>query len=164
VELGAGPLDEHGRRRLSKREILSALRHTLTDRAEDGSNMAVTKPLVLAAFERKTNPGDSQAVISRLNAAGNAAAVTLETSEEVAALVRELLDTPLPSGQLDPHAAGPSEVCMRTRIRSQLGHVSGSFRPSAEVLAGRARQMRGAPTASEGLLWGALRGSQPGHS
>ena len=102
VELGAGPLDKHGRRRLSKREVLSALRHTLTDRAEDGSNLAVTKSLTLAAFERTANRGDSQPLISRLNAAGNAVAVTLETSKEVAALVRELLDTPLPSGQPNP--------------------------------------------------------------
>jgi very-short-patch-repair endonuclease len=51
---------------------------------------------------------------------------------------------------------------MRTRSRSQLAHVSGSFRPSAEVLAGRAREMRFAPTSSEALLWQMLRGGQLG--
>jgi very-short-patch-repair endonuclease len=46
-------------------------------------------------------------------------------------------------------------------MRSRL-HVSGSFRPSAQVLAGRAREMRAAPTASEAHLWLALRGGQLG--
>jgi very-short-patch-repair endonuclease len=46
-------------------------------------------------------------------------------------------------------------------MRSRL-HVSGSFRPSAQVLAGRAREMRAAPTASEALLWLAVRGGQLG--
>lgn len=78
LELGAGDLDEHGRRRLSKQEIISALRHTLTVQAEGSDNWPVT---------------------SRLNAAGNAAAVTLATKEDVATLVRELLDAPLPSGK-----------------------------------------------------------------
>ena len=78
LELGAGDLDEQGRRRLSKTEILSALRHTLTVQAEGGDNWPVT---------------------SRLNATGNAAAVTLATSDEVATLVRQLLDAPLPSGK-----------------------------------------------------------------
>jgi hypothetical protein len=78
LELGSGSLDEHGRRRLSKQEILSALRHTLTVQAEGGDNWPVT---------------------SRLNAAGNTATVTLATNEEVATLVRQLLDAPLSSGK-----------------------------------------------------------------
>jgi len=78
LELGAGELDAHGRRRLSKQEIISALRHTLTVQAEGSDNWPVT---------------------SRLNAAGNAAAVTLATKEDVATLARELLDAPLPSGK-----------------------------------------------------------------
>jgi very-short-patch-repair endonuclease len=49
-----------------------------------------------------------------------------------------------------------------SRSRSVLPHVSGSFRPSARVLAGRASVMRGAPTASEALLWQALRAGQLG--
>ena len=81
LELGAGDLDEHGRRRLTKQEILSALRHTLTVQA-DGS--------------------ESRPVTLRLNAAANAAAVTLATKEDVAALARDILDAPLPSGRPNP--------------------------------------------------------------
>lgn len=78
LELGAGDLDEHGRRRLSKQEVLSTLRHTLTVQSDGG---------------------ESRPVILRLNAAANAAAVTLDTNEDVATLVRDLLDAPLPSGR-----------------------------------------------------------------
>lgn len=49
-----------------------------------------------------------------------------------------------------------------SRSRLQLAHVSGSFRPSPQVLAARAREMRAAPTASEAVLWSALRAGQLG--
>ncbi|MGB8852251.1 MAG: DUF1588 domain-containing protein [Pirellulales bacterium] len=64
LELGAGPLDEHGRRRLSKHEILTALQQTLFDTAKP------VAPIAEAAKDQS---------------------VTLGTRDEVADLVRRLL-------------------------------------------------------------------------
>jgi hypothetical protein len=70
IELGAGPLDAHGRRFLSKHEILLALQQTFFDGGE---------PPVLTQARAKE---------------------ALATREEVAALVSKLLDTPKPNGRL----------------------------------------------------------------
>ena len=72
LELGAGPLDEHGRRRLSRGEILTALTQTL--------------------FE-----GRPPSAIQVLRAKAN---VELGTREEVAELVGTLLEGPRPNGRL----------------------------------------------------------------
>ncbi len=72
LELGAGPLDEHGRRRLSESEILGALTQTL--------------------FE-----GRPPQVIQTARAKG---AAELATSGGVAAMVRELLEGPRPNARL----------------------------------------------------------------
>jgi hypothetical protein len=64
LELGAGPLDEHGRRRLSKHEVLTALQQTLFDTA---------KPVAPIAEARQDQT------------------VTLGTRDEVSDLVRRLL-------------------------------------------------------------------------
>jgi hypothetical protein len=69
-ELGSGPLDEHGRRRLTKPEILAALQHTL---------FTVAGQPALEAARR----GDG-----------------LTTREEVAALVMTLLDGKRPNGRV----------------------------------------------------------------
>ena len=68
LELGAGELDEHGRRRLSKEEILLALRQTLFS----GNTW-------LPAIENARKPD-----------------ATLATREEVASLVQVLLDSTTP--------------------------------------------------------------------
>ncbi len=70
LELGAGPLDSHGRRRLSKGEILVALHQTFFDGAA---------PQTIADARAKD---------------------ALATREEVAALVKKLLDTPKPNARL----------------------------------------------------------------
>ena len=72
LELGEGPLDEHGRRRLSKAEILSALTQTL---AEGRPPQAIQT--IRAKVDR-----------------------TLDTREEVASLVKELLDGPRPNARI----------------------------------------------------------------
>ncbi len=72
LELGAGPLDEHGRRRLNKPEILTALTHTLAEGKP---------PQAIQTARAKPQP-------------------SLATREEVAALVRELLDGPRPNARL----------------------------------------------------------------
>lgn len=72
LELGAGPLDEHGRRRLSKSEILNALTHTLFEGRP---------PQAIQTARAKPEP-------------------QLATREEVAALVRELLNGPRPNTRL----------------------------------------------------------------
>jgi hypothetical protein len=69
LELGSGPLDQYGRRRLSKTEILNALTHTLFDgRPPQPIQNVRAKPEQLLA-----------------------------TQDEVAALVRELLNSPRPN-------------------------------------------------------------------
>lgn len=70
LELGAGPLDAHGRRRLAKSEILMALYQTLCDGAA---------PQAISDARAKLD---------------------LATREEVAALVEKLLDTPKPNARL----------------------------------------------------------------
>lgn len=72
LELGAGPLDEHGRRRLSKNEILGALTQTLFDGRP---------PQVIQTARVKGSPD-------------------LSTREGVAAMVRELLEGPRPNARL----------------------------------------------------------------
>jgi hypothetical protein len=72
LELGAGPLDEHGRRRLNKPEILTALTHTLSEGKP---------PQAIQTARAKPEP-------------------SLATREEVATLVRELLDGPRPNARL----------------------------------------------------------------
>lgn len=69
LELGAGELDEHGRRRLSQREIAYAISYALSD---DRPHKYNQHPLSKALEESK-----------------------LETREQVAAVVRELLKQPL---------------------------------------------------------------------
>lgn len=72
LELGAGPLDAHGRRRLTKSEILTALTHTLGEGRP---------PQAIQTARAKPEP-------------------PLATREEVATLVRELLDGPRPNARL----------------------------------------------------------------
>jgi hypothetical protein len=72
LELGAGPLDEHGRRRLSRAEILGALSQTLFENKP---------PQVIQTARVKGVP-------------------ELTSREEVAALVRELLEGPRPNARL----------------------------------------------------------------
>lgn len=72
LELGSGPLDEHGRRRLTKSEILTALTHTLAEGRP---------PQAIQTARAKIQP-------------------QLATREEVASLVRELLDGPRPNARL----------------------------------------------------------------
>ncbi|MBL8827559.1 MAG: DUF1588 domain-containing protein [Planctomycetaceae bacterium] len=70
LELGAGPLDEHGRRRLTKHEILGALHQTLFDSHPPQ-----------AIYDARVK-------------------VELATREEVAALVDKLLSTTRPNARL----------------------------------------------------------------
>jgi len=70
LELGAGPLDEHGRRRLTKHEIIVALQSTLFDAAP---------PQAIADARAKSE---------------------LQTREEVAALVQSLLAGDRPNARL----------------------------------------------------------------
>jgi hypothetical protein len=72
LELGAGPLDAHGRRRLSRNEILTALSQTL--------------------FEGQPP--------QRIQTARTKGVPVLATQEEVAAMVRDLLDGPRPNSRL----------------------------------------------------------------
>lgn len=72
LELGAGPLDEYGRRRLAREEILTAFTQTL--------------------FEGRP-PASLQALRAKKD-------VELGTREEVAELVRTLLEGPRPNGRL----------------------------------------------------------------
>jgi len=72
LELGAGALDEHGRRRLSRNEILGALTQTLFDGRP---------PQLIQAARAKESPD-------------------LSTREGVAAMVRELLEGPRPNARV----------------------------------------------------------------